>query len=214
MGNWARLPRTHTKMLSVVSKLVISVFLRQSQENAEAHQLALVSSRPIIDPASNMGVTILEDWPLNSTWCTYMCDHIWKYKNMYMHTHIYNTCITKEILIFFPSNFFPGLAWIPKMPSNWLVCMSFIAGDFVLLYFCAPYIDYYNHVYKENTKKEEMIAPWFTLCVTECFPFHFISLCAENLNQVVTIMLMELGILLSSLQFYHGHLFFFVTQPS
>lgn len=100
------------------------------------------------------------------------------------------------------------------MPSNWLVCMSFIAGDFVLLYFCTPYIDYYNHVYKENTKKEEMIAPWFTLCVTECFPFHFISLCAENLNQVVTIMLMELGILLSSLQFYHRHLFFSVTQPS
>lgn len=46
MGNWARFPRTHTKMLSVVSKLVIPVFLRQSQENAGAHQLALVSSRP------------------------------------------------------------------------------------------------------------------------------------------------------------------------
>lgn len=46
MGNGARFPRTHTKMLTVASKLVIPVFLRQSQENAGAHQLALVSSRP------------------------------------------------------------------------------------------------------------------------------------------------------------------------
>lgn len=130
------------------------------------------------------------------------------------HTYTTHALQKKYLFFFFSSNFFPGLAWIPKMPSNWLVCMSFIGGDFVLLYFCTPYIDYYNHVYKENTKKEEMIALWFTLCVTECFPFHFISLCAENLNQVVTIMLMELGILLSSLQFYHRHLFFSVTQPS
>lgn len=95
-----------------------------------------------------------------------------------MHTHIYNTCITKEILGFFFSNFFPGLAWIPKMPSNWLVCMSFIAGDFILLYFCAPYIDYYNHV---NTKKRRNDC---TVVYSVCdgvfsLPFYYISMRRE-----------------------------------
>lgn len=52
------------------------------------------------------------------------------------------------------------------------------------------------------------------LHVREYFPFHFTSLCTENLNQVVITVLIEFGILFSSLKFHHRHFSLFFCDTA